>query len=69
MTTSSPTTRRPSTSPTTDRPRPSGSTIAVTHAGVITDVDVVLSGVGHDNPDDIDVLLVGPWGRQVTLDE
>lgn len=35
--------------------------------GRITDVDVVLSGVYHTYPDDLDVLLVSPAGASVVL--
>jgi subtilisin-like proprotein convertase family protein len=46
---------------------PYPSEINVTHQGAITDLDVRLSGVNHAFPDDIDVMLVGPQGQQVTL--
>ncbi len=46
---------------------PYGSPIEVTHAGAITDVDVRLWDITHSFNDDIDVLLVGPGGQQVTL--
>lgn len=32
-------------------------------SGFITDVDVVLKGITHGNPDDIDLLLVGPGDK------
>jgi VCBS repeat-containing protein len=32
-------------------------------AGEITDIDVVLSALTHSNPDDVDLLLVGPEGQ------
>jgi subtilisin-like proprotein convertase family protein len=35
--------------------------------GVITDVDVILNGVWHERPDDLDLLLVGPQGQKVVL--
>lgn len=35
--------------------------------GVITDVNVTLVGATHTYPDDIDVLLVGPFGQTVVL--
>ncbi|GAA3526302.1 hypothetical protein [Nocardioides daeguensis] len=35
--------------------------------GAVTDVDVVLSGVSHTYPDDLDVMLVGPSGASVVL--
>jgi subtilisin-like proprotein convertase family protein len=34
---------------------------------VITDVGVVLSGIAHDRPDDLDLLLVGPQGQKVMV--
>lgn len=36
-------------------------------AGTVAEVRVTLFGVTHPNPDDIDVLLVGPTGRKVVL--
>lgn len=35
--------------------------------GVITDLDVTLSGYSHSFPDDVDVLLVGPGGQSAIL--
>ena len=35
--------------------------------GVITDLDVTLDGVWHQNPDDLDLLLVGPHGQSSVL--
>jgi subtilisin-like proprotein convertase family protein len=35
--------------------------------GVITDVNVALTGVYHRRPDDLDMLLVGPHGERVVL--
>jgi subtilisin-like proprotein convertase family protein len=34
---------------------------------VITDVNVTLDGIFHQNPDDLDLLLVGPTGQTVVL--
>ena len=34
---------------------------------LITDLDVVLAGVSHQNPDDLDMLLVGPTGTSLVL--
>jgi subtilisin-like proprotein convertase family protein len=36
-------------------------------AGVIADVNVRLSALSHEHPDDLDVLLEGPGGRRVLL--
>ncbi|HJQ68446.1 MAG TPA: C25 family cysteine peptidase [Blastocatellia bacterium] len=57
---------------TDDNPFPSPatpypSTINVTGQGGITKVTVTLSGINHDFPDDIEILLVGPGGQKVTL--
>src|SRR6478736_429321 len=46
---------------------PYPSQINVTHDARILDVDVTLLDVSHNWTDDIDVLLVGPHGQQVTL--
>ncbi len=47
---------------------PYPSTINVSETtGDIDDVNVTLTGVEHTNPDDIDVLLVGPAGQNVRL--
>ncbi|HZN90295.1 MAG TPA: Calx-beta domain-containing protein [Thermoleophilaceae bacterium] len=35
--------------------------------GVITDLNVVLDGIWHQRPDDLDMLLVGPRGQKVVL--
>lgn len=35
--------------------------------GAITDVNVTLTNVNHLNPDDIDILLVGPSGKSIIL--
>jgi serine/threonine protein kinase/subtilisin-like proprotein convertase family protein len=36
-------------------------------SGTIVDVKVTLAGFGHEFPDDVDVLLVGPSGQSVVL--
>jgi subtilisin-like proprotein convertase family protein len=36
-------------------------------SGTILDVNVTLTGITHEFPDDIDVLLVGPFGQNVVL--
>jgi subtilisin-like proprotein convertase family protein len=46
---------------------PYPSTIEVASSGLIGDVDVALLGLSHQNPDDLDVLLVGPGGQTVLL--
>ena len=43
------------------------SAITVTHNARISDLNVTLFDVSHTWPDDINVLLVGPHGQQVTL--
>jgi subtilisin-like proprotein convertase family protein len=44
------------------------STIEVSGmSGTVGDVNVTLSGLRHDFPDDVDVLLVGPTGESVVL--
>ena len=53
------------TDDTTATPYPSD--INILESGVITDVNVTLNDVSHTFPDDIDILLVGPEGQQVTL--
>lgn len=55
------------TIPDTSPGSPYPSDIVVTHQGEITDVDVTLSGINHAFPDDLDIMLVGPGGQQVTL--
>ena len=35
--------------------------------GAITDVNVTLTNVNHLNPDDMDILLVGPTGKRILL--
>ena len=46
---------------------PYPSTIGVSSAGLVTDVNVKLHGLTHDLPADIDILLVGPGGQGVVL--
>lgn len=47
---------------------PYPSTITVSGLpGVVTDVNVTLTGVSHTFPDDIDILLVGPGGQTLVL--
>ena len=36
-------------------------------SGTITDVNLVLSGLSHFTPDDIDILLVGPQGQDAMV--
>jgi subtilisin-like proprotein convertase family protein len=43
------------------------STLSVPHAMRIVDVDVVIYGLKHANPDDVQLLLVQDGGPQVTL--
>ncbi len=47
-------------------PYPATRTIAG-ETGVITDLGVVLDGIWHQRPDDLDMLLVGPRGQKVVL--
>jgi subtilisin-like proprotein convertase family protein len=48
--------------------QPYPSTLTVAGAGnVVTDVNVVLNGLSHSSPADIDLLLVGPAGQQATI--
>ena len=42
-------------------------TLSVNTPGIVTDVNVVFSGVFHSRPDDLDVLLVGPGGAKTIL--
>ncbi|HEX5850537.1 MAG TPA: Ig-like domain-containing protein [Rubrobacter sp.] len=35
--------------------------------GLISDLDVTIDGIWHQNPDDLDLLLVGPQGQKVIL--
>jgi len=53
---------------TTTGPQPYPSTLTVSGAAdTITDVDVILHGLSHTSPGDIDMLLVGPAGQQATI--
>lgn len=36
-------------------------------SGTVTDVNVTISGLTHEFPDDVDILLVGPGGQNVVL--
>ena len=36
-------------------------------SGTITDADLVLNGLSHYTPDDIDILLVGPQGQDAIV--
>jgi subtilisin-like proprotein convertase family protein len=58
----------PITIPGAGKASPYPSTIAVSGlAGVITDVNVTLTGLSHTFPNDVDVLLVGPGRHNVML--
>jgi hypothetical protein len=47
---------------------PYPSTISVSGlGGTIVDVNVVLADFSHESPDDVDVLLVGPYGEKLEL--
>jgi subtilisin-like proprotein convertase family protein len=47
---------------------PYPSTIEVSGlVGTVADVKVTLAGFGHEFPDDVDILLVGPAGQSVVL--
>ncbi|HEX5849633.1 MAG TPA: hypothetical protein VFY59_10595 [Rubrobacter sp.] len=46
---------------------PYPSSIRVTGFKKVTDINVILRGVGHTDPDDLDVLLKGPTGRTAIL--
>jgi hypothetical protein len=46
---------------------PYPSELQVSGLGFVTDVDVTLDGFSSTYPDDLDLMLVGPTGRQVTL--
>ena len=43
------------------------SEISVPQTGSVTDVNVTLIGVAHSFPADLEILLVGPSGEDVTL--
>lgn len=48
--------------------QPYPSKLTVSGAGnVLTDVNLVLHGLSHTSPGDIDILLVGPAGQQATV--
>ena len=47
-------------------PGPAALTIPDPH-GIVTDVDVTLTGLRHRCPQDVNVLVVGPSGQQATL--
>jgi len=56
------------TIPTSGQATPYPSTITVAGlAGTVVDVNVTLTGVSHYYSDDIDVLLIGPFGQNVVL--
>ena len=46
---------------------PYPSTVSFDRPGVITDVDVAITGITHESPDDLQLLLVGPGGDQALL--
>jgi subtilisin-like proprotein convertase family protein len=47
---------------------PYGSPITVSGlTGAITDINVTLTNINHLNPDDIDILLVGPSGKNLMI--
>lgn len=48
------------------QPYPSVLTVSGA-ADTVTDVDVVLHGLSHTSPGDVDLLLVGPAGQQATI--
>ena len=54
------------TPPTAASPYPSTITVSGL-TGQVADVNVSLSGITHTNPDDIDILLVGPGGQTAEL--
>ncbi len=50
------------------RATPYASTITASGlSGAITDINVTLTNVSHLNPDDLDILLVGPSGKSILL--
>jgi subtilisin-like proprotein convertase family protein len=58
----------PSPAPSGAAARPYPSHINVTGlGGTITHLTVALNGITHTNPDDLDVLLVGPNGQKIIL--
>jgi subtilisin-like proprotein convertase family protein len=48
-------------------PYPSEITVSGFNEGSIRDVNLKLKGFGHDYPDDVGVLLVGPQGQKVLV--
>jgi hypothetical protein len=52
--------------PTPASPYPSNINVPAL-AGTVEKVTVQLSGFGHDRPEDVDILLVGPGGQNVVL--
>ncbi len=58
----------PLTIPDTGTATPYPSQITVDHGGLVTHVEeVTISGLTHANPDDLDVMLVGPTGVSIVL--
>ncbi len=50
------------------RATPYPSTITASGlTGAITDVNVTLTGINHLNPDDLDIMLIGPSGKRILL--
>jgi subtilisin-like proprotein convertase family protein len=50
------------------RATPYASTIVASGlTGAITDLNVTLTNVAHLNPDDLDIMLIGPSGKRITL--
>ncbi len=48
-------------------PFPSRIVVSGFEAATITDVDLVLKGYSHTSPDDVDVMLVAPFGRNAMM--
>jgi subtilisin-like proprotein convertase family protein len=46
---------------------PYPATLSVSGSGGITDLDVIIDGIWHERPEDLDMLLVGPHGQKVIL--
>ena len=46
---------------------PYPSMLQLTGAATVADLNVVIDGFTHDNPEDVDMLLVGPQGHSVVL--
>ena len=56
------------TIPSSGAATPYPSTITVSGvSGTISDVNVTIKGLTHTNPDDLDILLVGPSGEKIIL--